>query len=76
MSSPFLPLPFYPCCLVAATLGIRAWMWREHGWGMPIGVVIATASVWFVGTKLAHAEGSPGIARMADPEDVASIAKR
>jgi len=47
--SPLLPIPFYLCCLAAAVLGIRAWMGRTEGWGIPMGVVVATASAWYLG---------------------------
>jgi len=52
MLSPLLPLPFYLCCLAAAVLGIRAWMGRTKGWGIPMGVVVATASAWYIGDPL------------------------
>ena len=52
MLSPLLPLPFYLCCLAAAVLGIRAWMGRTEGWGIPMGVVVATASAWYIGDAL------------------------
>ena len=52
MLSPLLPLPFYLCCLAAAVLGIRAWTGRKEGWGIPMGVVVATASAWYIGDAL------------------------
>jgi len=52
MLSPLLPLPFYLCCLAAAVLGIRAWMGRTEGWGIPMGAVVATASAWYLGDAL------------------------
>lgn len=52
MLSPLLPLPFYLSCLAAAVLGIRAWMGRTEGWGIPMGVVIATVSAWYIGDPL------------------------
>jgi hypothetical protein len=52
MLSPLLPLPFYLCCLAAAVLGIRAWIGRTEGWGIPMGVVVATASAWYLGDPL------------------------
>ena len=52
MPSPLLPLPFYLCCLAAAFLGIRAWNGRTEGWGIPMGVVVATASAWYIGDAL------------------------
>jgi hypothetical protein len=52
MLSPLLPLPFYLCCLAAAVLGIRAWMGRTKGWGIPMGAVVATASAWYIGDPL------------------------
>jgi hypothetical protein len=50
--SPLLPLPFYLCCLAAAVLGIRAWIGRTEGWGIPMGVVVATVSAWYIGDPL------------------------
>jgi hypothetical protein len=50
--SPLLPLPFFLCCLAAALLGIRAWMGRTEGWGIPMGAVLATASAWYIGDAL------------------------
>jgi hypothetical protein len=52
MLSPLLPLPFYLCCLAAAVLGLRAWMGRGEGWGIPMGVVVATAAAWYLGDAL------------------------
>jgi hypothetical protein len=52
MLSPLLPLPFYLCCLAAAILGIRAWQGRTEGWGIPMGVVVVTASAWYIGDAL------------------------
>jgi hypothetical protein len=52
MLSPLLPLPFYLCCMAAAVLGLRAWMGRSEGWGIPMGVVVATASAWHIGDPL------------------------
>lgn len=52
MLSPFLPLPFYLSCLAAGVLGLRAWMGRTQGWGIPMGVVVATASAWYLGDAL------------------------
>ena len=52
MLSPLLPLPFYLCCMAAVVLGIRAWMGRTEGWGIPMGVVVATASAWHIGDAL------------------------
>ena len=52
MLSPILPLPFYLCCLAAAVLGFRSWMGRNQGWGIPMGVVVATASAWYLGDAL------------------------
>lgn len=52
MISHLLPLPFYLCCLAAAALGIRAWQGRMQGWGIPMGVVVATASAWYLGDAL------------------------
>ena len=52
MLSPLLPLPFYLCCLAAVVLGIRAWQGRTEGWGIPMGVVVVTASAWYLGDAL------------------------
>ena len=52
MLSPLLPLPFYLCCFAAMVLGIRAWMGRTEGWGIPMGVVVATVSAWYLGDAL------------------------
>jgi hypothetical protein len=52
MISTLLPLPFYLSFLAAAVLGIRAWMGRAQGWGIPMGVVVATASAWYIGDPL------------------------
>ncbi len=52
MLSPLLPLPFYLCILAAVLLGMRAWQGREKGWGNPMGVVVATASAWYLGDAL------------------------
>ncbi len=52
MLSPLLPLPFYLSCLAAAVLGFRAWQGRVEGWGIPMGVVVATASAWYIGDPL------------------------
>ena len=52
MLSPLLPLPFYLCCLAAAVLGLRAWQGRTEGWGIPMGVVVATTSAWYIGDAL------------------------
>lgn len=38
--------------MAAVVLGIRAWMGRTEGWGIPMGVVIATASAWYIGDAL------------------------
>jgi len=47
-SSVTLPLPFYLCFLVAVILGFRAWMGREEGWGIPMGVVVLTVTAWYL----------------------------
>jgi len=52
MLSHLLPIPFYLCCLAAVVLGLRAWSGRYLGWGIPMGVVIATASAWYIGDPL------------------------
>ena len=52
MISPLLPLPFYISCLAAVVLGLRAWQGRSEGWGIPMGVVVATASAWHIGDPL------------------------
>ena len=52
MLSPLLPFHFYLCFLAAAVLAFRAWMGREEGWGIPMGVVIATVSAWYLGDVL------------------------
>jgi len=33
-------------------LGTRAWQGRTEGWGIPMGVVVATASAWYIGDPL------------------------
>ena len=52
MISPLLPIPFYLCCFSAVALVIRAWMGRMEGWGIPMGVVVGTASAWYIGDAL------------------------
>jgi hypothetical protein len=50
--SPLLPFSFYLCALAAAVLGFRAWQGRKMGWGIPMGVVVATTSAWYIGDPL------------------------
>jgi hypothetical protein len=52
MISPLLPLPFFLCCLATVALGIRAWSGRNQGWGIPMGMVIATVSAWYLGDAI------------------------
>jgi len=33
-------------------LGLRAWQGRKKGWGVPMGVVVATVSAWYIGDPL------------------------
>ncbi len=44
-----MPIPFYLSCLtILALLGV-AWQARWRGWGLPMGMVLATTSAWYLG---------------------------
>lgn len=44
----FLPIPYFFACLLATLLALRAWAERHSGWGLPMGAVIFTTSVWYL----------------------------
>jgi hypothetical protein len=44
-----MPIPFYICCIVILGLGFLAFEARWEGWGIPMGMVLGTVSVWYVG---------------------------
>lgn len=50
--SPLLPFPFYLCFFAAIFLGFLAWKGRNKGWGIPMGVVVVTASAWYLGDAI------------------------
>jgi len=52
MISTLLPLPFYLCCLAAVVLGLRAWIGRNEGWGIPMGATVLTAAAWYIGDAI------------------------
>ena len=47
-----MPFPFYITCLVILVLGAMAWEARWKGWGIPMGMVLATVGAWYVGDAL------------------------
>lgn len=50
--SPSVPLPFYLCCLAICGLGYLAFTARWKGWGLPMGMVLVTTAVWYVGDAI------------------------
>lgn len=46
------PFPFYLCCLAVIALGMKAWKGRHEGWGIPMGAVIVTVTVWYLGDAI------------------------
>jgi hypothetical protein len=47
-----VPLPFYLSCLALIASGCYAWSARYRGWGLPMGMVLGTVAVWYVGDVL------------------------
>lgn len=47
-----MPLPFYLTCLALIISASVAWNARYRGWGLPMGMVLGTVGVWYVGDVL------------------------
>ena len=43
------PFPYFLCFIAVIVLALRAWRGRTEGWGIPMGVVLATVTVWYLG---------------------------
>ena len=46
------PLPFFLSAIALIASGLFAWKHRKHGWGLPMGAVLATIAVWYLGGGL------------------------
>jgi len=47
-----MPLPFYLTCLALIASAWYSWNARYRSWGIPMGMVLGTVSVWYVGDVL------------------------
>lgn len=47
-----LPIPFFISALALAGFLLVAWQNRYLGWGVPMGAVLATVAVWYLGDAL------------------------
>ena len=46
------PLPFFLSAIALIASGLFAWKHRRQGWGLPMGAVLATVGVWYLGGGL------------------------
>ena len=46
------PLPFFLSAIALIASGLFAWKHRRQGWGLPMGAVLATVAVWYLGDGL------------------------
>ena len=46
------PLPFFLSTMALLASGLFAWKHRRHGWGLPMGAVLATVAAWYLGDGL------------------------
>ena len=46
------PLPFFLSAFALIASGLFAWKHRRQGWGLPMGAVLATIGVWYLGGGL------------------------
>jgi len=46
------PISFFLCAVAIMASGLFAWKHRRHGWGLPMGAVLATVTVWYLGDGL------------------------
>ena len=46
------PLPFFLSAIALMASGLFAWKHRRQGWGLPMGAVLATIGVWYLGGGL------------------------